>query len=269
MKSESDSTHGSLHGRRAFITGASGHLGREFAHTLARRGCDLFLIDRNAVELYELVEGLNLEFGVSVNFECLDLEDFKSLHKVATSVANDSEPLNIIVNNAAFVGDSNLDGWTSDFQGQTVETFRRAVEVNLTVPFGLSQILYPKLSVSEGANIVNISSIYGFLGPNNSLYSGTSLGNPAAYAASKGGLLQLTRWMATSLAPKVRVNAISPGGIQRSQPQEFINRYEALTPLARMGRENDVCGALEFLTSDQASYVTGQNLIVDGGWSTW
>jgi NAD(P)-dependent dehydrogenase (short-subunit alcohol dehydrogenase family) len=120
-----------------------------------------------------------------------------------------------------------------------------------------------------GANIINIGSIYGELGPDWSLYEGTSMANPAAYSASKGGLIQLTRWLATTLAPNIRVNAISPGGIFRNQPDVFVKRYEGRTPLARMATENDFRGAVAYLASDMSSYVTGKNMMVDGGWGEW
>jgi NAD(P)-dependent dehydrogenase (short-subunit alcohol dehydrogenase family) len=98
------------------------------------------------------------------------------------------------------------------------------------------------------------------------LYEGTSLSNPAAYATSKGGLIQFTRWLASTLAPEIRVNTISPGGVLRDQPKAFIDRYEAKVPLKRMAHADDIVGALSYLASDLSSYVTGTNLEVDGGW---
>ena len=95
------------------------------------------------------------------------------------------------------------------------------------------------------------------------------MGNPAAYAAGKGGLLQLTRWLATVLAPDIRVNAISPGGVWRNQPEAFLKRYIERTPLKRMAAEEDIKGAVVYLASDMSSYVTGQNLMVDGGFTVW
>jgi len=95
------------------------------------------------------------------------------------------------------------------------------------------------------------------------------MGNPAAYAASKGGLLQLTRWLATVLAPDIRVNAISPGGIWHNQPESFLEKYVMLTPLRRMATEEDLKGAIAYLAGDLSTYVTGHNLIVDGGWTSW
>jgi NAD(P)-dependent dehydrogenase (short-subunit alcohol dehydrogenase family) len=93
--------------------------------------------------------------------------------------------------------------------------------------------------------------------------------NPIAYAASKGGLLQMTRWLSTVLAPRIRVNAISPGGIARGQPDLFVERYVARTPLGRMASEEDFKGAIAYLASDLSQWVTGHNLVVDGGWSAW
>ena len=143
------------------------------------------------------------------------------------------------------------------------------MEVNLTSAFHLSQSLYKILKKSKGANIINVASIYGELGPDWSIYNSTSIANPAAYSASKGGLIQLTRWLATTVSPEVRVNAISPGGIIRKQPKNFINRYVKKTPLGRMAKEEDLIGAISYLASDLSKYVTGQVLRVDGGWSGW
>jgi NAD(P)-dependent dehydrogenase (short-subunit alcohol dehydrogenase family) len=177
--------------------------------------------------------------------------------------------LNILVNNAAFVGASDLPGWGVPFEQQTIETWRRALEVNLTAVFDLCQGFTPLLKEAEGASIINIASIYGLNGPDWGLYEGTSMSNPAAYGASKGGLIQLTRWLATTIAPYIRVNSISPGGVFRRQPESFLRRYKAKTPLGRMANEDDFRGVMAYLGSDMSSYVTGQNLIVDGGFGTW
>jgi NAD(P)-dependent dehydrogenase (short-subunit alcohol dehydrogenase family) len=122
---------------------------------------------------------------------------------------------------------------------------------------------------ATGANIINIASIYGSYGPDWSLYKDTEMGNPAAYAATKGGLIQFTRWLATTIAPTIRVNAISPGGVSRNQPKSFQKRYKSRTPLARMASNQDFKGAMSFLASDLSSYVTGHILEVNGGWGTW
>jgi len=174
-----------------------------------------------------------------------------------------------LVKNAAFVGTSNLQGWNTAFEAQSLETWRRALEVNLTAPFHLSQGLSPLLRRSKGANILNITSIYAEQGPDWRLYEGTSMGNPAAYGVSKAGLTQLTRWLATTLAPNVRVNALAPGGVSRGQPESFTKRYLEKTPLKRMAVEEDFKGFVALLTSDLSCYTTGQVIYVDGGWQVW
>lgn len=255
-----------LNGRSALITGAAGGLGRVMAATLAELGADLILVDLPNAEFSGLIASLTEQFKVNIEFISCDLEQEVHRSKLVSQVKERTKSLNILINNAAFVGTSDLPGWNVPFEQQTVETWRRAFEVNLTAIFDLCQGLVPLLRLSEGANIINIASIYGIYGPDWSLYEGTSMSNPAAYSASKGGLLQFTRWLATTLAPDVRVNAISPGGILRGQPASFQCRYILKTPLGRMATEEDFCGAVAFLASDLSRYMTGQNLVVDGGW---
>ncbi|MCG8995489.1 SDR family oxidoreductase [Laribacter hongkongensis] len=257
-----------LRGRRAMLTGALGGIGRVMAHTLAELGADLVLVDHPNSDGTALLAELQ-RWQVSVTLQSCDIEDAGQRRQLMDAISVNRRGLSILVNNAAFVGTSGLQGWAVPFEQQSVETFRRALEVNLTAIFDFCQGLAPVLGQSPGANIVNVGSIYGMLGPDWNLYEGTAMSNPAAYAASKGGLIQFTRWLATTLSPAVRVNSISPGGVWRNQPQSFVDRYEARTPLGRMANEQDFAGALAFLATDQARYVTGQNLAVDGGWSAW
>ena len=258
-----------LSGRRALITGATGRLGRVFADTLAELGADLILVDRPDSDFMVLKQELIERWGVQVENRICDLEDQNERTDLIEAIVDSGLGLDILVNNAAFVGTSELPGWGVSFENQTVETWRRAIEVNLTAVFDLSKGLYPLLKLSESGTIVNIASIYGIHGPDWRLYEGTNMSNPAAYAASKGGLIQLTRWLATTVAPEVRVNAIAPGGIFRNQPEEFVRRYEVKTPLGRMAREDDFRGAIAYLASDLSRYVTGVNIAIDGGWGAW
>lgn len=258
-----------LGGRTAIITGATGHIGRLTARTFAELDCDLILTDRRHDLLADVAEGIEEEFEVNVEVIDSDLESDKDREKLIDKIQGRGRSLDILINNAAFVGDDNLHGWTGSLEEQTIETWRRALEVNLTAVFHISKELSPLLSVSGKGSIVNVSSIYGLVGPDLSLYEGTSMGSPAGYAASKGGLIQLTRWLSTVLAPNVRVNCISPGGIERSQPTVFKDRYIQKTPLRRLGTEKDVIGSIVFLSGDLSEYVTGQNIVIDGGWTAW
>jgi len=258
-----------LKGRRALITGASGVLGRMMADTLAELGAELVLVDLPGTEFHDLVELINKRWNVNSKYFHCDLEDQDQRTELVKLVKESLDGLNILVNNAAFIGATDLQGWSVPYEMQTVDTWRRALEVNLTAVFDLCQGFTPMLKAAEGANIINIASIYGEYGPDWSLYEGTSMSNPAAYGASKGGLLQFTRWLATTIAPHVRVNAISPGGVYRNQPDKFVSRYEKRTPLGRMASEDDFRGAMAYLSTDMSRYVTGQNLEVDGGWGVW
>lgn len=258
-----------LKGRRALITGATGGLGSVMADTLAELGADLLLVDRPGADFQSISQILSQRWGVRIkNLHC-DLEQQDQRVELIDELKFSGQGLNIIINNAAFVGTSDLQGWSVPFEEQTVETWRRALEVNLTAAFDLCKGLTPILKSAEGASIINITSIYGESGPDWRLYEGTSMSNPAAYGVSKGGLIQLTRWLATTIAPHVRVNAISPGGVFRNQPEKFVPRYESRTPLGRMASEDDFRGAIAYLASDMSKYVTGQILAVDGGWGVW
>ena len=258
-----------LKGRRALVTGATGNLGKVIADTLAELGADLVLVDQPGSDFDSLTARLTQQWGVAITHHFCDLELQTQRTELMAQVNNTSIGLNIIVNNAAFVGTSDLTGWNVPFEQQTLATWRRALELNLTAIFDLCQGLTPMLRAAEGASIINIASTYGMFAPVWSLYAGTTMGNPAAYGASKGGLIQFTRWLATTLAPAVRVNAISPGGIRRNQPDQFIARYAARTPLQRMATEDDMRGAVAYMASDLSKYVTGQTLAVDGGWGIW
>lgn len=259
----------SLTGRRALITGATGGIGKVMADTLAELGADLVLVDRPGSDFQSLTVALTQRWLIKVQHRHCDLEQQGQRTELIEWLKSGGEGLNILINNAAFVGTSELQGWAVPFEEQTVDTWRRALEVNLTAVFDLCQGLTPILRVAEGASIINTASIYGEYGPDWSLYEGTRMSNPAAYGASKGGLIQFTRWLATTIAPRVRVNAISPGGVFRNQPETFVSRYAARTPLGRMATEDDFRGAVAYLASDLSKYVTGQNLAVDGGWGAW
>ena len=258
-----------LKGKTVLITGATGGLGQIFAQTLAEMGANLILVDMPGSNYKALMEEVTVKWDISAQSIDCDLELLEERKKLIDTIKQQTDSLDVLINNAAFVGTTDLKGWTTDFEEQSVETWRRAVEVNLTAAFDISKGLTPMLRSSEGGCIINISSMYGIQGPDLRLYEDTPMGNSAAYSASKGGLTQLTRWLSTTLAPKIRVNTISPGGVFRNQPEKFVERYEARTPMQRMATEDDFRGAIAYLASDLSSYVTGHDLVVDGGWGVW
>lgn len=259
----------SLAGKTALITGGAGHIGRAIAATFAECGAAIALLDQDEAQCAAVCREMSDKFGVRTFAVPCDLADDASTHAAPHTVAEALGSLDILVNNAAFVGTTKLEGWVTDFAHQTTDAWRKAVEVNLNAPFTLCREAAPYLARSGQGSIVNVGSIYAVYGPDMSLYEGTNMGNPAAYGAAKAGLLQLTRWLATVLAPTVRVNSVCPGGVWRNQPEVFVKRYTDHTPLGRMANEDDMCGTVLYLVSDMSKYVTGQNIIIDGGFGVW
>jgi NAD(P)-dependent dehydrogenase (short-subunit alcohol dehydrogenase family) len=259
-----------LRGQTAVVTGGVGGLASCFCETLCELGAGLMLLDRNEDAVKAAAASLHEKFGTEVTAVAVDLENEESLREAMTFVLQHHPKLEILINCAAFVGSSNLEGWVAPFEQQSVATWRRAIEVNLTAAFTLSQGLAPALRASGHGRIINFSSIYGVSAPDFSIYEGLpAMGNPAAYAASKAGLVQLTKWLSTALAPDIRVNCLSPGGVYSGQAEEFVRRYSAKTPLGRMANPTDIAGVVAFLATDLSRYMTGQNLMVDGGWTVW
>lgn len=259
----------SLEGRVALITGGAGHIGSAIADGFAELGASVAVADLSLEKSEGVAAAIAKRWPGKAKGFAIDLEDSQQTAALPAKIGKEFGRLDILVNCAALVGTNELQGWNVPFAEQSVETWRRAMEVNLTAPFVLAQAATDLLRASGHGSIINVSSIYGITGPDWRLYDGTKLGNPAAYAASKGGLVQFTRWLATTLAPDIRVNAIAPGGIERNTQEPFRSRYLARTPLGRMGKEDDMKGSVAFLASDLSAYITGQVIAIDGGWTAW
>jgi NAD(P)-dependent dehydrogenase (short-subunit alcohol dehydrogenase family) len=263
------STRMRLDGRRALVTGAAGHLGAATAAMLGELGASVAVSDRDEAGSELVVQRLIRDSRARVVSLPCDLRDNGAVRALPGSVAEQLGGLDILVNCAGMVGTDAVEGWTAPFEQQRLEPWELALRINLTAPFILCQTAAPFLRTSGHGSIVNVGSIYGSVGPDWRLYPDTTLGNPAGYAASKGGLAQLTRWLATTLAPEIRVNAVSPGGLLRGHSGSFLDEYVKRTPLRRMGSEDEVAGIIAVLAGDLSSYVTGQNILVDGGWTAW
>lgn len=253
-----------LAGQRGVVTGGCGPLGARIVERLSAAGARVIAVDLPGAVRAAGSGGA----APGVDFIDCDLLQPGGCDDVVQRVCGDGQRVDFLVNNAAFTGTAGMAGYVCPFEEQTDEAFDRAVELNLAVPFRLVRRFTPYLRGGRAPAIVNVSSIYGLVAPDPGLYVGTAMATPAGYAASKGGLVQLTRYLASELAPVIRVNCVAPGGIQREQPSQFIERYATRVPLGRMAREEEVADAVYWLLSPAASYITGHTLPVDGGWTT-
>lgn len=256
-----------MQGKVVLITGGGGHIGRETCTALAEMGCHLVILDKASEGVEEFCSKMKFEHDVEALLIEADLQDKNSFDKVVEKVTRRFGRLDGLINNAAFYDD--MPGWGVSFDEEGYDAWTAVMQVNLLAPFFLTQKFAPMLRENGAGAVVNVSSIYGLVGPDHGLYAGTVMTNPAAYAASKGGLIALSRWLATVLAPDIRVNTVTPGGVERGQNPEFLARYQSKTPMRRMAHESDIAYAITSLLDPRASYITGQNLIVDGGWTAW
>ena len=258
-----------LKGRKALVTGAAGHIGRAVSEALVELGAKVAVLDRERRSCDEETARLcRLRAGSAIGVAC-DLMDEEATRDAVRRTAEAFDGLGILVHCAGYVGTTDAPGWTVPFSEQSVASWNDALQVNLTSAFTMVQEAGSSLQMSGHGSVVVFGSIYGLVGPDNRIYDATKMATPAGYAASKGGLVQLTRYLATTLAPGVRVTAVSPGGVWRGQEEIFHERYKQRTPLGRMASEEDLVGAAVYLASDLSEYVTGHNIVVDGGWTAW
>lgn len=261
-----------LNGRVALVTGAAGLLGRQFCRTLAEAGASVVAVDLNE----EALNSLAAQLGDKVAAVVCDVSKPESVQAAVDSATGQFGRLDILVNSAAL--DPKFDATeagkhSSSFEDYRLEDWNKSLSVNLTGAFLFSQAAVKPMLAQGGGVIINICSTYGLGGPDQRIYQRE--GKPPAfkpvdYTVTKAGILGLTKYLATYYGDKnIRVNALTPGGVQNTQDDEFVRAYSARTVLGRMARHDEMNGALLFLASDASSYMTGANLVVDGGWTAW
>lgn len=256
----------SLSGRVVVVTGGTGHLGSGICHSVAKNGGDLAVCSTNQQRADEFAKVLSDSYGIQAKGFAFDLSDIEEISTHIDYIAREMGRIDALVNNANFCDSGQL-------ASISPEDWRSGIEGATTSPMFAMQASLPYLKKSKGC-VVNIASMYGLVAPDPDMYKETPFPpNPPNYGAGKAGLLQLTRYAAVQLAnDNIRVNAVSPGPFPKKSVQkeeEFIERLENRVPLGRIGEPKEVGNAVAFLVSPASSYVTGHNLVVDGGWTTW
>ena len=261
----------SLDKKTAIVTGALGLIGRKHCEALASAGANVVVADVNAAAAEAFAKSLGINhLGIGV-----DVTDEASLTAARDTILEKYGAIDVLVNNAAIndmFENPAMAAHLSAFENYPVAAFRKSLEVNVTGVFLASQVFGTPMAAAGSGSIINVASTYGIVGPDQSIYRNAdgeqTFFKSAAYPATKGAVINFTRFLAAYWGHKgVRVNTLSPGGVENSQDAFFVQNYSAKTLLGRMAKADDYQGALIFLASDASAYMTGANLIVDGGWT--
>jgi NAD(P)-dependent dehydrogenase (short-subunit alcohol dehydrogenase family) len=263
----------SLKNKVAVVTGAAGLIGKHHCYALSEAGASIIVcdIDKNSCE--QLAGELKTK---SIGIET-DITKPDSVKKLKEKILDKFGKIDILINNAAIndmFENPSAASELSRFENYPLNMWQKSIDVNITGTFLCSQILGTEMAKAGKGSIINIASTYGIVAPDQSIYKkkdgSQSFYKSAAYPVTKGAVISFTKFLAAYWGNKgVRVNALSPGGVENNQDEYFIKNYSAKTILGRMAKPTDYKGAIIFLASDASEYMTGANLIVDGGWTAW
>ncbi len=250
------------------ITGGSGFLGSQYAEGLSKVGANVIIADINYEICKNLCTEIKKKFSTDPLAIKLDLTNKQSIKQMIKSILKKYNTIDVLINNAADQGNPKLR--TTPFEDFPLKDWNKAIDVNLTGVFLCCQQIGKIMKKQRNGVIINISSTYGIVAPDQRIYGSSGQNSAAFYAASKSAILNLTRYLASYWqGTGIRVNTFSPGGVEKNQDPKFIKNYSKRTPLGRMAKKNEYIGPIIFLSSDASSYMTGSNLIVDGGWTAW
>ena len=253
----------SLKGKIALVTAGAGPLfGRSISTALAEAGATVVTASRSR-ETNEQFAAQMRQQGCDVHGLVFDLEDLASIDALHAEVESRFGRLDVLVNSALA-----RDGHIGSFEAQTPDVWEHAARGDFAGLLRHCQLAVAAMKRNGGGSIINIASIYGVVSNDPGLYRGTSMVQPPSYNFMKAGMINFTRYLACYYGKdRIRANCLSPGGYFNQQPREFVDRYCDRVPLGRMMDHEDLQGAVVFLASDAAAYVTGVNLLVDGGWT--
>lgn len=255
----------SLTGKVIILTGGAGIIGTHYARHLAAAGAHVVVVDMNEERCRQLADELTKNYQKCLAISC-DITNKQSVMSMAARVVAEFGRIDVLINNAA--GKSkNFFAALEDFPE---EDWKSVMDINVNSMFYCVQAVVPHMKRQSKGRIINICSTYGVVSPDQNIYKGSSINTPLIYATTKSAVLNFTRYLATYLAPhNITVNTLTPGGVFTNQDKPFVEAYCRRTPLGRMATQKDYQGAMIFLCSDSSGYMTGANLIVDGGWTCW
>lgn len=267
-----------MRGQVAIVTGGAGLLGKQFASTLAQAGAAVVVADLNRMTAHTIAENL-VKDGYPALGVGVDVTDPASVAEMVETAVNVYGRLDVLVNSAALDPKFDLDAMergipAGSFEDYPLDQWRQALDVNLTGMFLCCQAaVKPMLLLDKKGSIINICSTYGLVAPDQRLYQRDGVQTaykPVYYSVTKAGVMGMTRYLAAYYAgTDIRCNALTPGGVYNQHDEEFVRSYSARAIMGRMAQIDEMNGALLFLASDASSYMTGANLVVDGGWTAW
>ena len=261
-----------LDGKTAFVVGGVGLIGREVSIAFASAGANTIILDLDQEKGKALAAEL-VEAGFRAQYQVFDCADLKQLDDVFSGVVDEFAAPDVFINCSY----PRTDDWgESSFQKVTLESFRENIDIHLNSHAWLARLAAERMKAhARPGSIIQLGSIYGLLGQDLTVYEGTKMRENMTYAAIKGGIANLTRQMGSYYGQfNIRVNTLVPGGLSGhvagktdAQDPVFVKRYSEKTPLKRLGRADEIASAALFLASDASSYLTGADIVVDGGWS--
>jgi 2-deoxy-D-gluconate 3-dehydrogenase len=267
-----------LKGRTALVTGGAGLLGAEFCKALGEAGAAVAVVDLNESAGRAVANSLLMSTYNAKSFVC-DIGEVAAVTETVDGVVREFGGIDILVNSAAmdpkFDSSARQKGIApGSFEDYPLDQWNAALQVNLTGTFLMTQACARRMLSQDGrGSIINMCSTYGLNGPDQRLYvkDGKRVAfKPVYYSVTKAGILGFTKYLAAYYAgTEIRVNALTPGGVFNDHEEYFVQNYSSRTILGRMARADEMSGALVFLASDASSYMTGANLVVDGGWTAW
>lgn len=254
-----------LTGKIALVTGGAGYLGKALCETLSELGATVVIASRDKLKCERFAKELTLKFNNKAYGCEVDITSYESIERLKVYLLNEFGRLDILINDA-------WSGKKNSFESISFDDWNHDINVCLNGPFYTIKLLIELMS--SGSRILNVASMYGVVAPDYKMYAGTDHANPPSYGAAKAGVIQLTKYLASFLAPKgINVNSISPGAFPFPETLEkfpvFGDRLRSKSMQNRIGAPEDLKGVIALLCTNASNYITGQNIAIDGGWTSW